>query len=168
MKDITTQKPSKFENKKVPFLKLIDTKGIEIQPQYGVSAISEEIIKIINDPKELEKYENNKIQNFLENNNEISVQCVWYCVTGSTLEKEEKEFINNIKMQKNKILIIIVYIISEDVDKRQKMRYHSKDIPYVEVVSKDDEEEESFRLDKLINITIEKCKSLYESELSIK
>ena len=174
MKDICTQKPSKYENKTVPFLKLIDTRGIEIQHDYGVSAISEEIIKIINDPRELEKYENKNFQNFMENKKEISyndyVQCVWYCVTGSILEKEEMEFINKMKMQKNRIPIIIVYTMSDDADKMKKMKYQVndcfKDIPYVEVLAKDEPEDElySFGLDKLINITIDKCKSSYGSK----
>ena len=172
MKKIGTQNPGKYENKKVPFLKLIDSRGIEIQSNYGVSEISEEIIKIINDPKELEKYENENFQNFMENNKEISyndyVQCVWYCVTGKNFEKEEKEFIERIRMQKNKIPIIIVYTISEDEDKMQKVRYqvnnYFKDIPYVEILSRGDDEVESFGLDELINITIENCKSSYGSK----
>ena len=174
MKNIATQQPSKYENKKVPFLKLIDTRGIEIQPGYGVSDISKEIINIIKDPRELEKYKNKNFQNFMINKNDISyndyVQCVWYCVTGSTLEKEEKEFINQINRQENKIPIIIVYTMSEDDDKMKKMKYQVnnsfKDIPYVEVLAKDDVEDGlySFGLDELINTTIKECKNSYGSK----
>ena len=174
MKNIATKKPSKYENKKIPFLKLIDTRGIEIQPDYDVSAISEEIIKIIKDPRELEKSENDNFQNFMENKNELSyndyVQCVWYCVSGSNLEKEEVEFISKIKMQENKIPIIIVYTFSQDADHMEKMKNqvndYFKDIPYVETLAKDDPQNElySFGLDKLINKTIEKCKNSYGSK----
>ena len=152
----------------------LKTRGIEIQPDYSVSAISEKIIKIIKDPRELEKSENDNFQNFMENKNELSyndyVQCVWYCVSGSNLEKEEVEFISKIKMQENKIPIIIVYTFSQDAEYMEKMKNqvnnYFKDIPYVETLAKDDPQNElySFGLDKLINKTIEKCKNSYGSK----
>ena len=38
-------------------------------------------------------------------------------------------------------------------------------IPYVEVLAKDEEDVKSFGLDKLINITIQQCKSAFESKI---
>ncbi len=96
MKNIETTKPFKYENKKIPFLKLIDTRGIEIQEEYGVINISEEIIKIIKDHNELEKYKEEEFDFYKNREKEKNnlncndyVQCVWYCVTGSSMEKEE-------------------------------------------------------------------------------
>ena len=171
MKDIVTTFPYKYGNQKVPFLKLIDTRGIEIGKDYGVHNISEEIFNIINDPNQLEKYKNEK-SDFSDYLNEKKpsiyndhVQCVWYCVSGSSLENEEIEFIKNMKLQKNKVPIIIVYTMSENEDKMQKMKFqvinNFKGIPYIEVLSKDEDEIPSFGLDKLINKTIEQCKSAY-------
>ena len=174
MKDICTKKPCKYENKKVSFLKLIDTRGIEIQPEFGISKISEEINKIVNDPKELDNYksENFENPNIIEENKNLTyndyVQCIWYCVTGTTIESEEIEFIENLKKQKNKVPIIIVYTLSEDANKMEKMKNeinkYINDISYIEVLSKDEEGLESFGLDELINITVEKCKYSYESK----
>ena len=177
MKDIVTTKPHKYENKKVEFLKLIDTRGIEIQEEFGVVKISEEIIKIINNPKELEKYKEENLALDFSHNKENEkdnlkcndyVQCVWYCVTGSSMEKEEIEFVKKIKEQKNNIPVIIVYTQSQDEDDMNKMKnqvYSSfNNIPYVEVLAKDEEDAKSFGLDELINITIQQCKYAFESK----
>ena len=71
-------------------------------------------------------------------------------------------------MQKNNVPIIIVYTMSEDQDNMEKMERQVKDnfynIPYVEVLSKDSQEIESFGLDKLINTTVEQCKYAFESK----
>ena len=80
-----------MKTKKFLFLKLIDTRGIEIQPEFGISKISEEINKIVNDPKELDNYksENFENPNIIEENKNLTyndyVQCIWYCVTGTTI-----------------------------------------------------------------------------------
>ena len=172
MKDIVTTKPCKYESKNVTFLKLIDTRGIEIGKEYGIHNISEEIIKIINNPNELEKYKKEKgLSNFIEEKKPLNcndyVQCVFYCVTGSSIESEEIDFINKIKLQKNKVPIIIVYTMSQDEDNMEKMKNqvydNFKDIPYIEVLSKDGSGIKSFVLDKLINKNIEQCKHAFGS-----
>ena len=175
MKEIGTTKPTKYENKKVPFLKLIDTRGIEMKEEHRVNNISEEIIKIVNNPNELDKYKEQKNDNlnFINSQKGINyndyVQCVWYCVTGSSLEPEEIEFIKKIQMQKNKVPVVIVYTISEDEEKMEKMKCQiMKDfnaIPYVEVLAKDDDTDNtrSFGLDTLLYKTIEQCKNAFGS-----
>ena len=175
MKDIVTTKPFKYENKKMPFLKLIDTRGIEIQEEYGVINISEEIIKIIKDPNELEKYKEEEFgfsKNIEEEKTKLNcndyVQCVWYCVTGSSMEKEEIEFVKKIQEQKNNVPVIIVYTQSEDEDEMNEMKNQVKSsfnqIPYVEVLAKDEEDVKSFGLDELIYITIQQCKCAFNSK----
>ena len=171
MKDIVTTKPQKYENQIVQFLKLIDTRGFEIKKEYGFENISNEIKKIIDDPNELngvdEKLLLNKIKTEIKYND--YVQCVWYCVNGSSLEKEEIEFINSLRVDQtpnNKIPIIIVYTISEDMEKIEKMEKDVKkylnDIPFIYILSKDDGSNKSFGLDGLVKLTVAQCKTSYK------
>ena len=85
------------------------------------------------------------------------------------MEKEEIEFVKKIKELKNNVPVIIVYTQSNDVDEMNKMKNQVNSsfnqIPYVEVLAKDEEDVKSFGLDKLINITIQQCKSAFESKI---
>ena len=91
MKDIITTKPFKYENEKVKFLKLIDTRGIEINKEFGINKIFNEISSIINDPYELEKYKEDKEEfhsvNFINEKKKYIIM-IMYNAFGIVLQKK--------------------------------------------------------------------------------
>ena len=80
-----------YQNENVPFLRLVDTRGIEINKNFGVNQIQAEAEDYIK-----KQYNSNNINNF--------VQCIWYCISGNRFEDAEIELNNQddiIKFKKN-------------------------------------------------------------------
>ena len=89
------EKPKKYEYNTQPDLELFDSRGIEIDPNYGV------------------EINYNKIKNFINeqfNKNE-PLDAIWYCITGTKIEDVEIELVTKLKsLYKDKSLsTVIVY-----------------------------------------------------------
>ena len=89
---VTTEtKPYKSKNR--PYLRLVDTRGIELSVNYGPDKVDKECKIFIN-----KKIQTNDINNY--------VHCIWYCITGNRLEECEITLLNSLRnsYQNNKIL----------------------------------------------------------------
>ena len=93
-----SQETNFFTSEKVPFFRLADSKGIEKNAECGVEVVLETIKNFIKsqlDTKEPDNY----------------IHCIWYCWTGSRLEKSEIDLLNELtKVYTSETLpVIIVY-----------------------------------------------------------
>ena len=106
-----------YYNKDLPYLRLIDTRGIEINLQYGADALMEDAQNYIK-----EQLSTDDINNF--------VHCIWYCITGNRFEQAEIDLLNSLKYTypDNKIPIIIVYTQATDENMITDMKKYIKEI----------------------------------------
>jgi len=93
-----TQKSNIYSDPKVNFLKIIDTAGIEI---HGENKI-ENVITVCKETIDTQV-------NSADKNDMVS--CIFYCFTGSRIEDEEVEFLDNLRksLEGNTIPILYVY-----------------------------------------------------------
>ena len=160
---ITTESKA-YSSKAVPYLKLVDTRGIELNANFGAEEVKTEAKKYID--QQLQKNEQNDF-----------VQCIWYCITGARFEKAEKDLLNSLRKAygESRIPIIIVYTQATD----DKMIYEmsksiKKDYPkddFIKILAEekeliDDEIMEPFGLDELIKVTLKKCKNASSGEMA--
>ena len=89
------EKPKKYEYHTHTDLELYDSRGIEIDPNYGV------------------EINYNKIQNFINEQFQKNepLDAIWYCITGTKIEDVELELIKKLKAlyKDNSLTTIIVY-----------------------------------------------------------
>ena len=159
----TTTETASYQSRIVPFLRLIDTRGIELDENFGVKAIKNNAKKFIN-----EQLKTANVNNF--------VHCIWYCITGNRFEPIEINLINSLKSSygDNSIPIIIVYTqatrkktINEMKDYISKQNIGAK---FIEVLAEREESvnntwTESFGLDKLVEETLNKIKKALNGEM---
>ena len=93
-----TQASKMYSDPRVKFLKIIDTAGIEIHGEHKI----ENVIKTCKDSIELQV--NSKDKNDM-------VSCIFYCFTGSRIEDEEVQFLDELRksLEGNSIPILYVY-----------------------------------------------------------
>ena len=103
------EKPKKYEYNTHDDLELYDSRGIEIDPSFGIDA----------------NY--NKIQNFINEQFEKNepLHSIWYCITGTRIEEVELNLIKKLKAlyKDNSLPVIIVYTQSffeEDFNEMKK------------------------------------------------
>ena len=159
--NITTSETRAYRSNKFPFLRLVDTRGIEINTNFGAKEIQDEAAKYIKD-----QYNTDNINNF--------VQCIWYCITGNRFENDEIELIKKLRetYSENKIPVIIVYTQSINSSTIEKMKEYikSKDIDakFISVLAKrielEDNKIESFGLTEIIKETLHRCKKALKGE----
>ena len=159
--NIQTKEIKEYLSDNIPFLRLVDTRGIEIDKKYGANEIREEAEKYI-----LEQYNTNNINNF--------VQCIWYCITGNRFEDVEIELIKNLRKtyKNNKIPIIIVYTQASDDEMIEQMNKYIKDknidINFISVLAQRKKTHgtyiEAFGLKELIKETLERCKKALKGD----
>ena len=106
-----------YRSDKIPYLRLIDTRGIELNVNYGAEAIKNDATNYIK-----AQLDTRNINNF--------VSCIWYCITGNRFQKAEEDLLNVLRSSygDNTIPIIIVYtqavdkIAIEEMDKYIKKK----------------------------------------------
>ena len=76
-----TMETKPYQSKNRSYLRLVDTRGIELNVNYGPNEVDKECKKFI---KSQLQAKNKDINNF--------VHCIWYCITGSKLEECEIRF----------------------------------------------------------------------------
>ena len=159
---ITTQ-TTPYMSKVMPFLRLVDTRGIELNVNFGAQQLESEAIRFIN-----EQYQTNDINNF--------VHCIWYCATGKRFQQVEVDTLNRIRnyYQGNKIPIIIVYTQATDKKAIENMKkYIMSQIDcndFVELLALDVETVgnqviKSFGVNELISKTLKRCKQALNGDM---
>jgi len=155
--DIQTKDMYVYTSPNLNFLKLCDTRGIELSAEFGPNRILSEILKIVD--KEINEIGNNNQVNF-----DDYIQCIWYCVTGNILEEKEYEIIKELKKNKYSIPIIVVYTYTFDIEITKKIKSDlelkfNNNIHFVPVLAKQiSEEDDTFGLDDLLSETLKICK----------
>ena len=152
-----------YQSNAVPFLRLIDTRGIELNIQYGAEAIQ----------RDAELFIRNQISQGDINN---FVHCFWYCITGNRFEQAEIDLLMSLKSSydDNKIPIIIVYTQATDDHTISEMikyiKEHHIEGHFIKVLA--DRKKltngtylEAFGLDNLLTETLKKCKKALTGEM---
>ena len=152
-----------YKSKEFPLMRLIDTRGIELNHNYGADAVKEEATQFIN-----QQIRNNKPNDF--------VQCIWYCITGNRFEQVEIDLLNSLRdaYDNNSIPIIIIYTQATDNNAINGMKDYIKDknidAKFINILAERKELVngqylEPFGLDELINETLSKCKQAMKGEM---
>jgi len=126
-KNCTLGEPEYHESKKMPLLRIADSRGIDIK-DYNIKQMSKSINKFI--------------QNNLKSGDpDKFVHCIWYCINGTRFEDIEEETLEELSKiyQANSIPIIIVYtqaIIDEHVENMEKIINAKKLYDFIPVLAK--------------------------------
>jgi hypothetical protein len=128
----------KHTNRKLfPALDIWDSRGLELDKEFNIENNSKQVIDFIKNG--IKKEENfNKSVNF--------IHCIWYCVTGSRIEKAELEYIKKLKTiysSDKQLPIIFVYTQATNDEFIKGIKdtiireLNDPDIHYIEVISND-------------------------------
>ena len=118
-----------YRSAKVPYLRLVDTRGLELG-KYEATALWNDCLNYSNEQrntKDINKF----------------IHCIWYCVTGARLEKVERQAIEKLTnlYNKNNIPIIIVYTQSQNqklIEARKKnVQENSLANDYISVLARE-------------------------------
>ena len=157
--DIGTTEIKPYQSVTVPYLRLVDSRGIEFEQAYSVNAIGDSATEFIK-----EQFNSKDVNNF--------VHCIWYCISSDRFQNLERTFINNLirTLKYSKIPVIIVLTQSCDEEKIAEMRNRIyalgfKDI--IDVLAKriiliGASILPSHGLGKLVEATIKKCESGFD------
>ena len=164
---IGTTQITAYTSEKMPFLRLIDTRGIELNYQYGAEQITKECKKYI-----MQQRDTNNMNNF--------VHCIWYCITGYRFEDVEIECINILKTVYGEnnihIPIIIIYTQATDNEAIEGMEKYIKEknikYEYIKVLAKkkklpNGDYLKSFGLNILLKKTIDECKKSLTGDMHL-
>ena len=158
-----TIKTESYQSKNLPIFRLVDTRGIELNKNYGAKDVELETKNYIN-----QQYKMNNPNNF--------IHCIWYCITGTRFEDAEFELLNCLRNSygENNIPIIIVYTRSTNKHEIEEMENYIKEkkinASFVKVLAQSMEIVngqmlEPFGLDELVNVTLEKCKKAMRGKM---
>ena len=146
--NIVTQKNTLYNSANIPFLKLYDTRGIELTNQYGPENILKNAINIID--------ESEKKNDYID-----YVNCIWYCVSDNNIDDKEIEIIKVLREKKKSIPLIIVYshaIFEQGFNTiRLRIKEEFPNAIFIPVLAKKSDKYDSFGLDELLEKTIEMC-----------
>lgn len=145
--------PEYHESKKVPLLRIADSRGIETI-NYTIKELSESINKFI--------------QNNLQSGDpDKFVHCIWYCVNGTRFEDIEEETLEELRTiyKKDSIPIIVVYtqaLNDEHVENMRKIIEEKEIGDFMPVLAKKTKvartQIEPFGIDELKEISIKRAK----------
>ena len=158
-----TEELKPYQSSSIPFLRLVDTRGIELNINYGSGKVKQDVEKFI-------------INQLNENNPNNFVHCIWYCITGNRFEQAEIDLLNKLKetYEENKIPIIIVYTQATDEDTVNEMEKYIKendiDAEFIKVLAEDKKlmgggKLKAFGLDDLMAETLYKCKKAFKGDM---
>ena len=151
--EITTLVNKAYKSNNMPFLRIFDTRGIEMDPNFGPQEILKGTLKTI-------KKEEQKIENSSNLNDYI--QCIWYCISNNGIEDTmEIEIIKELKQKEESVPIIFLHTYSFDEEKVQRVKSKIKaefnDIVFIPVLAepiKGVQDSHIFGLDDLLNETL--------------
>ena len=163
---LVTQKSNIYTDPKVSFLKIIDTEGIEIHGQNKIENV------ILNCKETIDTQVNSK-----DKNNMIS--CIFYCFTGSRIEDEEVEFLDELRKSLEGNTIPILYVYTQAVRQSaingmkeciEKEKTRLGEVKFVPVLAEDfdlidDKWLKSYGLDIILEKAVETIKNNIKSNL---
>ena len=169
MPKIGTKEARPYKNGIIPFLKLIDTRGVELIQKYGNENILSDVTNIIQNPYIVS---NNADLTYNDN-----IQCMWYCVTSKALDNQDITFVKSLQERDKNLIIIIVFTRSSDLDKIESMEKDVKakfgDIPFHHLLARDIIDEDtgeiivpSYGLKELIYKTINEYKKKLDCKIT--
>ena len=149
--NIVTIKNELYSSDSIPFLRLIDTRGIELKSEYGPKKIFDNAINIINNSEQKKDFND-------------YVNCIWYCVTDTYIEDNEIEIIRKLRNQKENIPIIIVYshALKQECfnNIHDKVKEEFPDATIIPVLAKQADGKNPFGLNELLEKSIDACKKV--------
>ena len=160
--DSQTLEIKDYTSAKVPYLRLVDTRGLELG-SYDATALVKDCSVYFN--KQKNANDMNKL-----------IHCIWYCVTGARLEKVEKQAIESLKRSYgiSNIPIIIVYTQSNNkklMDARKKnVQENNLANDYISILAREVEQPDgsflkSFGLPELLEKTLKVCKQALNGDM---
>ena len=104
------EKPKKYEHYSHEDLELFDTRGIELDPNYGIEKTS----------KMVEEFVKEQLKN------KEPIKAIWYCVTGTRIENMELNLIKKLNSlyQNNSLPVIFVYTQCTDDETFSEIKNH--------------------------------------------
>ena len=149
--NIVTIKNELYSSDSIPFLRLIDTRGIELKSEYGPKKIFDNALNIINNSEQKKDFND-------------YVNCIWYCVTDTYIEDNEIEIIRKLRNQKENIPIIIVYshALKQECfnNIHDKVKEEFPDATIIPVLAKQADGKNPFGLNELLEKSIDACKKV--------
>ena len=142
-------------------MKLIEFKGIGYEEGCDPETIGHNTVKFIKNHIDIINRNNRDSYNDY-------VHCIWYCVTDSRFEDDEKVVLRKLKSsyKDNNLPIVLVYTQAEDIEMADKMGNYIDGIEektvFVKILAEDVELPNNGRLpsfgkEDLLNITLKKC-----------
>ena len=154
--DVTTLQTRPYKGKNMTFLNIIDTRGYELNQKFNPEKIKEEVLKIIKNQK--------KEKNFND-----YIQCIWYCVNTSKIDKSEIDALTKLKNNSSNIPLIVVFTNSNmknDVENvKKQINTLFPDMKFISVLGRRTQDIQSFGLDDLLNMTLNTIKSLERNDI---
>ena len=153
---ITTKENLCYKSDIIPFLRLYDSRGIEMKEEYNSNAIFNNAKEVID--------KSQKEQNFND-----CVQCIWYCFRYDLIEEPEIELIKKLKQNYSSIPIILIFTcaLSEDSYNRfkKKVNEYFPDFPSIKILAKASGNRPPFGLNELLLKTLIACKKEYNGKI---
>ena len=154
--EIVTLENEPFKSKNMPFLRLIDTRGIELNIENGPD-------NILKNAKDYINQEKSRIENENKNNYSDYIHCIWYCISHHGISEKEIEIIQKLKNIEKTIPIIPVYTNAQNREKYENVKRIIKekfnDMKLIAVRAKKiDDDIDTFGLNDLLNETLSVCK----------
>ena len=152
-----------YVSEKVPFLKLVEFKGIGFDSDSNTEIIGTNIFNYIN--------------NLQKSENKDYIHCIWYCMTETKFEKPEIAVLKKLKnsyKNDNVLPVIAVYTKTESHEIANQMEEHIKsqgiDTIFIKTLAKsftmqNGTVKNTFGKEELLKATLEKCTSSLQSEL---
>ena len=133
------------------FLRLIDTRGTELNEEIGLEQIKKNAIEMIDKMK----LEANNSMDFNKN-----IQCIYYCVKGASLEESEIKTIEEIKNNKDSIPLIVIFtkgVNMGDINSMRNIITSRLNVPFINILAKDMNGQERYGLNNLLQLTLDVC-----------
>ena len=160
--DIVTQRTQAYKSNRVPYIQLVDTRGIELNQAFDVDKVGIEARSFIN-------------QQIKANNVNDFVHCIWYCISSNRFQGVEIDLVNNLinTVESSKIPLIIVMTQADNQEKIEGMKKNIRLKNFENVIAVLAEEIKvpsgmtipAYGLDKLTKLTVKKCKRAFDADM---
>ena len=161
--NFVTENITTYQSQALPYIKLVDTRGIELSSGFGANEILNMAKGYIS-----QQYKSNNPNNF--------VHCIWYCITGNRFEQVEIDFLNALRnsYSDNSLPILVVYTQATDKNTIAEMQKYIKDKKinayFIQVLAERKElvngnYMEPFGLSDLVSRTLDKTRNALKGEM---
>jgi predicted GTPase len=161
--NFVTENITTYQSQALPYIKLVDTRGIELSSGFGANEILNMAKGYIS-----QQYKSNNPNNF--------VHCIWYCITGNRFEQVEIDFLNALRnsYSDNSLPILVVYTQATDKNTIAEMQKYIKEKKinayFIQVLAERKELVngnfmEPFGLSDLVSRTLDKTRNALKGEM---